>query len=47
MDSLITTVCYKKGEIIDEPNDVGYNCSLERDVLVNNMITYDKLKKIS
>ena len=29
MDSLITTICYKNGEIIDGSNGVGYNCPLE------------------
>ena len=44
MDSLITIVCYKNGEIIDGPYGVGYSCPQERGVLVNNIITYDELE---
>ena len=43
MNSLITIVCYKFGEIIDGSNDVSYSCLLEKCVLVDNMITYDEL----
>ena len=41
---LTTIVCYKNGEIIDGPYDVGYSCPPERGVLVNNTITYDELE---
>ena len=44
MDSLIIIVYYKNVEIIDNPNDVNYSCSLERGILINNMITYDELE---
>ena len=43
MDSLITIVCYKDGEIIDGPNGVCYNCPPQKGVLVNNLIKYDEL----
>ena len=44
MDSLITIVCYKDGEIIDGPNGVCYNCPPQKGVLVNNLIKYDELE---
>ena len=47
MDGLITIICYKNCEIIDDPNGAGYSCPLERGVLVNNMITYDELEDMT
>ena len=44
MDSLITIVYYKDGEIIDGPNGVCYNCPPQKGVLVNNLIKYDELE---
>ena len=44
MDGLITTVCYKNGEIVDGLYGVGYSSPLERGILVNNTITYDELE---
>ena len=44
MDSLITIVCYKDGEIIDGPNGMCYHCPPQKDVLVNNLIKYDELE---
>ena len=44
MDSFITIVCYKDGEIIDGPNGVCYNCLPQKGVLVNNLIKYDELE---
>ncbi|KAJ9672503.1 hypothetical protein PVL29_025922 [Vitis rotundifolia] len=44
MDSLLTIVCYKDGEIIDGPNGVCYNCPPKKGVLVNNLIKYDELE---
>ena len=44
MDSFITIVCYKDGEIIDGPNGMCYHCPPQKDVLVNNLIKYDELE---
>ena len=44
MDSLITIVCYKDGEIIDDPNGACYNCPPQKGVLVNNLRKYDELE---
>ena len=44
MDSLLTIVCYKDGEIIDGPNGVCYSCPPKKGVLVNNLIKYDELE---
>ena len=44
MESLLTIVCYKDGEIIDGPNGVCYSCPPKKGVLVNNLIKYDELE---
>ena len=44
MDSLLTIVYYKDGEIIDGSDGVCYNCFPKKCVLVNNLIKYDELE---
>ena len=44
MESLLTIVCYKDGEIIDGPNGVCYSCPPKKGVLVKNLTKYYKLK---
>ena len=44
MDSLITIMCYKDSEIIDDSNGVCYNCPPQKGVLVNNLRKYDELE---
>ena len=43
MDSLLTIVYYKDGEIIDGSDGVCYNCFPKKCVLVNNLMKYDEL----